>query len=101
VDYDKLQHAAARQQLTLLGGVLGVVTKGADVISPALVLIERNVQVPLDNGLSVELRTIANLLKQEVGEIKQRDSIAAAGKNYSVSDLMEDDGYVVRVFVRG
>ena len=96
-----MQHAAARQQLRLLGGVPGVVTKGSDVINPALVLIERNVQVPSDNGLVVERRTIASLLKLEVGELSRNHGIFDGSKNYSVSEIMEDDGYVVRVFVRG
>jgi hypothetical protein len=101
VIYDRLQHAAARQQLRLLGGVDAVLIKASETISPALVLIERDVQMPADNGLTVEKKTIASLLVAEVGKIIKGNRIEVGHSAYTVNDLLSDDGYVVRAFVRG
>lgn len=96
-----MQHAAARQQFKLLGAVKAVVTKGADVINPALVVIDRDVQVPADNGLSIEKRTIVSLLGAEVGKIAKSHTITLPGETLSVQSVIADDGFVVEVFVRG
>lgn len=96
-----MQHAAARQQLKLLGGVDCALTKGSDTIEPVLVLIERDVQLPADNGLTIEKRTIASLLSAEVGKIAKGNRIALTSESFTVSDLLADDSYVVKVFVRG
>lgn len=99
--FDRMQHAAARQQLRLLGGVDGVFQRGSEVIDPALVLIERDVQLPSDNGLAIEKRTIISLLVAEVGKVAKNNRIVSGAETFTVSEVMSDDGYVVRVFVRG
>lgn len=96
-----MQHAAARQQLRLLGGVDGVLIKANDIVDPALVLIERDVQMPSDNGLTVEKKTIASLLVAQVGKVVKGNRIEIGTNIFSVNDVLADDGYVVRVFVRG
>lgn len=96
-----MQHAAARQQLRLLGGVNGVFINATESVDPALVLIERDVQMPADNGLTVEKRTIASLLKAEVGKVSKGNRITIDAESFTVNDLLGDDGYVVRAFVRG
>jgi hypothetical protein len=101
VNFDKIHHAAARQQLKLLGGGAAIVTKGSVVIDPALVLIERDVQVQADSGLSIETRNIASLLKAEVGTVNRGDQISQSGETFSVQSIMSDDGFVVMAFVRG
>jgi hypothetical protein len=101
MDFDALYHSAARQQLTLLGGVVGSVIKSAVTIDPALVLIERGVQVPSDNGITLESRVIASLLVGEVGSVVKGNKIVTPAETFNVQDVMEDDGYVIKVFVRG
>ncbi len=97
-----MQHLAARQQLSLLGGVSGVLVKTDKTIDPVLVLIELDVQMPADNGLVVEKKTIASLLKAEVGKVVKGNRIViSSDESYGVNELLADDGYVVKVFVRG
>lgn len=100
MNFDRLHHSTARTQLRLLGGVAGTFEKGGVVTDPILVLVERNVQMPADNGLTLERRNIATLLKQEVGEVKAGNLITVDAETLKVSDLMSDDGFVVKVFVR-
>ena len=99
MSFDRMQHTAARQQLRLLGGVSGVFEK-VDQNIPVLVLIEKGVQVPSDNGLILEKRTIAALRKAEVDRAAKGARIIVGEAIYIVSEVMADDGYVMRVFVR-
>ncbi len=101
MSFDRLQHAAARQQLKLLGGVSGVLVKSSETIDPVIVLIERDVQLPADNGLTIEKKTIAALLKAEVGKVSRNHSIQVGDETFVVNEIMSDDGYIVRAFVRG
>jgi hypothetical protein len=101
LSFDRLQHAAARQQLKLLGGVLAVLVKPLETIDPVIVLIERDVQLPADNGLTIEKKTIAALLKAEVGKVSRNHSIQVGDETFVINEIMSDDGYIVRAFVRG
>jgi hypothetical protein len=101
MDCDALYHSAARQQLTLLGGVLGSLIKPTSTVDPALILIEPNIEVVLDGGMRTEKRTVASLLVKEVGKLTRGDKIVIGAKTSDVHELLDDDGYVVRVFLRG
>lgn len=101
MDFDSINRLAARQQLLLLGGVAGAIEKAGVTINPVIVLIERDVQMPADNGLTVESRTVASLLKEEVGKVVKGNRIVVNSDNFTVGDLISDDGFVVAVFVRG
>lgn len=95
-----MQRAAARQQLRLLGGVTGSVVKSADLIESALVLIQRNVEVVTEGGLRTDKRNVASLLVEEVGKLQREDKIITSTDEFVISQVLDDDSYVVRVFLR-
>lgn len=101
MDFDSLNHAAAKRQLKLLGGVVATLETRTQTITPVWVLVERNVATPADNGLSVEMRTVCSLLVAEVASVERGDRIVSGKNCYTVNDILDDDGYVVRVYVRG
>lgn len=96
-----MHRLAARQQLSLLGGVTGRVIKGSVAIDPALVLIQRDIEVVTENGLRTEFKNIANVLTEEVGTLTRGDVIEADGKSYGVTEVLNDDGFVVKAVLRG
>jgi hypothetical protein len=96
-----MQHATARQQLRLLGGVVGDVDKNGSFVSGVTVLIQRNVEVMTENGLRTEKRTIASFLVKEVGTLARGNKLIVGDKAFDIHELLDDDGYVVRVFLRG
>ena len=99
--FESLHHAAAKQQLKVLGGVPATLQKKTETISSVWALVENNVAVPSDNGLSMENRTVVSLLVAEVSSVERGNRIVMGSKSYTVNDVMEDDGFVVKVFVRG
>jgi len=101
MSFDSLQHAAAKQQIKLLGGVPASLQKASETISPVWAMVELDVAFPSDNGLSMESRTVVSMLVSEVSFLGRGDRITFSDKSYTVSDVMQDDGYVVKVFVRG
>lgn len=101
VNYDRMQRAAARQQLRLLGGVIGVVTKSESLIENVLILVQKNIELTTEGGLRTDRRNIASLLVEEVGKLARGDVITVSGEALEVSDLLDDDTYVVRVLLRG
>lgn len=101
MDFDLLQRSVARQQLMLLGGVTGSIEIAGTVRPDVLVLVERDVQVPSDNGLTLEPRTVVSLLREEVGSVSRGNRIMVGSDVYSIGELLSDDGYVVSVFARG
>lgn len=102
MDFDSLNRMAARQQLLLLGGIADAkLTKGTDVIQPVVALVEKGLQFPSDDGLTVEARIIGSLLVEEVGKVAKLNKINYGSESFSVSSVLDDDGIVVRVFLRG
>jgi hypothetical protein len=99
--FERIHHNIARQQLLLLGGVRGTLVKSNSVVDPVLVLVERDVQFPTENGLVLESRTIATLLKLEAGKLIKGDQILCDGMKYPINEIISDDGFVITVFVRG
>lgn len=96
-----MQHAAARQQLRLLGGVLGAVDKGNQYLGQVLILVQRNVEVVTDGGMRTEKKNIGSCLVAEVGRMARTNKLIINENVFEVSELLDDDGYIVRVFLRG
>lgn len=99
--FDSLNHAAAKRQLQLLGGVLATVETKTQSINSAIVLIDKNVSTPSENGLSIEMRTVCSLLVSEVGSLERGDLIVYGKNSYAVTNILDDDSYLIRVYVRG
>ena len=101
MDFELLQRSIARQQLELLGGVLGSIEIGGTVHPNVLVLVDLGVQLPSDNGLTIEPRTVVSMLREEVGHVSKGNRITVNSVVYPVGEVLSDDGYIVSVFVRG
>lgn len=102
MEFDSLYREVSRQQLLLVDGIAdGKITKGSDVVSPVVVLVEKGVQFPSDSGLTMESRIVGSLLVEEVGRIAKGNKIECGGEFYSVFEVLDDDGFIVRAFLRG
>src|SRR5690606_5912153 len=102
-----LDALAARQQFALLGSQPASVLKGAASPVSTNVLVSRDVEVVIDNGLAVTRGTVISLLDADVGTLRQADVItihpddAERRERFTVSDIISDDGVVTEVHVRG
>ena len=96
-----MQRHADRQQLRLLGGVYGLVIKRNAVVENALILVQRNIEVVSESGLRTEINDVASLLKEEVGTLERGDKLEIRGEYFEISGLLSDDGFVVKVLIRG
>jgi hypothetical protein len=92
---------AARQQLSLLGGVLVNVQAKVGTLSNVLALIERDISLPSENGLAMEKRTIISVLVEEVTNLSKQDKIIFGAETFTVFDVLEKDEFIIKVFVRG
>lgn len=101
MSFNNIHHASARQQLRLLGGAEAVFISGSITIDPVLALVEKNVQVPSESGLTLEKKTIISLLNAEITKASKADQILVGSSRYVVNDILSDDGYVTKVYVRG
>lgn len=92
---------AARQQLSLLGGVQVSLNRPANSLPSVLALIERDIQVVTESGLQTEKRTVVSMLVEDVGDLKQGDEIVDGADRFRVREIMQRDEFVIKVFVRG
>lgn len=99
--FDSIQKIAARQQLSLLGGVTATIEARAGNFPNVLALIERDVALPTENGLAIEKRTIISVLVEEVPNLVKQDKIIAGTETFTVFDVLEKDEFIIKVFVRG
>jgi hypothetical protein len=99
--FDLIQKIAARQQLSLLGGVQVSLNRPANSLPSVLALIERDIQVIAENGLQTEKRTVVSMLVEDVGDLKQGDEIVDGSDTFRVREIMQRDEFVIKVFVRG
>jgi len=99
--FDLIQKIAARQQLSLLGGVQVSLNRPANSLPSVLALIERDIQVIAENGLQTEKRTVVSMLVEDVGDLKQGDEIIDGSNTFRVREIMQRDEFVIKVFVRG
>lgn len=91
----------ASLQVGLLGGVRATL-QAADVTFEGITaLIDRDVEVVADNGMTMVKRTVISLLKAEVGHIKTGFKITVGSEVFTVNEIIGDDGSIVEVFVRG
>lgn len=101
MDFDSINKLAARQQLELLGGVLGAVDKGGEYVGQVLILVERNIEVVTDGGLRTDRRDIGSCLVEEVGKLARGNKLIIGEAVFDAHELLDDDGFIVRVFLRG
>lgn len=99
--FDSIHKIAARQQLSLLGGVLANVQGRAGEFPNVLALIERNVSVQSESGLAIEKRTVISVLVEEVPNLVKNDKILSGSETFTVFDVLEKDEFIIKVFVRG
>jgi hypothetical protein len=98
--FDSIQKIAARQQLSLLGGVLVNVQAKAGALTNVLALIERDVSLQSENGLAIEKRTIISVLVEEVANLVKQDKIISGAETFTVFDVLTKDDFIIKVFVR-
>lgn len=103
MDFDSLNHMAARQQLLLVGAVDCSFYGAAASPVPTIVVIDRDVEVVSDNGLATEKKIMLSLWRQEVGKVKRghRVLVVKTGEEFVVNDIVSDDGFIVQVYARG
>lgn len=106
--FNSLDATTARQQIVMLGGHPAAVFRfiGGDPIEGTWVLVDRDIEVVIDNGLAVTRRTVLTLPKADIGELRDGDTVIANPEEddqekFVVADQVSDDGVVVRVYVRG
>lgn len=66
-----------------------------------IVVIDRDVDALVDNGIRVEKRTVLNLLREDTGQVRKGDSVLVGNERFSINDIVSDDGIVIEVYVRG
>ena len=96
-----MQRHAARQQLKLLGGGYGSVIKRNSIVEKALILVQRNIEVVTEGGLRTEVADVATLLVEEVGTLTRGDRLEVGGNYLDIGGPLSDDGFVVKVLLRG
>lgn len=99
--FDSIQKIAARQQLSLLGGVLVNLQTKAGALPNVLALVERNVELMAENGLGIEKHIIASFLIEEVPNLAKQDSFPVGAETFTVTGVMSKDEFILKVFVRG
>lgn len=66
-----------------------------------IVVIDRDVDALVDNGIRVEKRTVLNLLREDTGQVRKGDSVLVGNERFAINDIVSDDGIVIEVYVRG
>lgn len=99
--FDSIHKIAARQQLSLLGGEMVNVQAKVGTLNNVLALIERDISLPAENGLTLEKRTIISVLVEEVPNLVKQDKIISGVETFTVFDVLEKDEFIIKVFVRG
>lgn len=90
----------AAQQVKLLGGVDATFENDSDS-KPCTVIIDRDVEVIAENGLTTVKRTHISLRKSQVGKVVAGDRIVCVDEAFTVKEILSDDGIVIDVYVRG
>lgn len=101
MSFNSLIQSSARQQFILLGAVECKFVSQSAVSKDTIVLIDRDVEAVLDNGLRVEKRTVLNLLREDTGKVRKGDSVLVGDERFTINDIVADDGIVIEVYVRG
>lgn len=65
-----------------------------------VVVIDRDVDALVDNGIRVEKRTVLNLLREDTGRVRKGDSVLVGDERFTINDIVADDGIVIEVYVR-
>ena len=99
-NFNALLQLSAGHQTRFLGGE-SVTFQSSQRTVETSAIIDRDIDVIADNGLSSVKRTIVSLKKAEVGSVKNGDRIITMQETFSVNDVLSDDGVWVEVFVRG
>lgn len=101
MSFNSLIQSSARQQMMLLGAVdCKFVSQSATSVD-TIVVIDRDVDALVDNGIRVEKRTVLNLLREDTGRVRKGDSVLVGDERFTINDIVADDGIVVEVYVRG
>lgn len=106
--FNSLDALAARQQIMMLGGHPAAVFRvgGGAPIEGTCALIDRDIEVVIDNGLAITRRTVLSLPKADVAQLRDGDTVIANPEKddqekFVVADQVSDDGVIVKVYVRG
>lgn len=100
-DFNALMGLTAKLQVGLLGGVKATYQTQSDSIPNITVIIDRDVDVIAENGMTTVRRTVVSLQKSEVGVVESGHKIITATETLTVQAVMSDDGTVVEVYTRG
>ena len=100
-DFNSLMGLTASLQVDLLGGVKATYQNATDSIQNITVIIDRDVEVLAENGMTTDKKNIATLKKSEVGAVSAGDRIITGTESFTVANIVSDDGFIVEVYVRG
>lgn len=98
---DKTFKRSAKRILARLGEPCTLTQyNGGAVIEDCLVHISRDVEVVSPgNSETTELRNEAEMLVEQVGDLKKRDVIDTVTEQWTVAKKIANDGYTIRVIV--
>ena len=66
---------------------------------PAHAVIQRDIEAIGEYGQALERRTVARLLKSEIGTIGRHDELRVGDETFRIRGLEADNGYVLVVVV--
>jgi hypothetical protein len=101
MSFNSLIQSSARQQMMLLGAVECKFVSQSATSVDTIVVIDRDVDALVDNGIRVEKRTVLNLLREDTGRVRKGDSVLVGDERFTINDIVADDGIVIEVYVRG
>ena len=98
---DKTFKRSAKRILARLGEACTVTQhSGGAVIEQCLVHISRDVEVVSPgHSETTELRNEAEMLVEQVGDLKKHDVIETGTEQWTVAKKIANDGYTIRVIV--
>lgn len=100
-DFNALMGLTTSLQVGLLGGVKATFQTATDSIPDITAIIDRDVEVISENGMTTVKRTIVSLQKSEVGKVTDGDKIICDSESFTLGKIISDDGFVVEVYARG
>ncbi len=106
MNFDLLAHSTARQQLKLLGAAPALFYGANPLGVETIALVQRDVEVIIDDGRALTKKTVISLLKTDVTKVRRLDKIKVnptdidSHEEFIVGDILSDDGFIIDVYVR-
>jgi hypothetical protein len=102
MSFDAINRAMSTQVISVLGESVSVHSKERGTVTACNAVIDKDVEIfpsGFESGVS-ERMTEVTLLKADAPYLTRGDLIVYGSTSYSVQDIIEDDGVVVKVTVK-